>query len=110
MSRVLAQLGGHQAEGRLLLLDEPVSHLDVRYQHALLAAARGLCARGNTVIAVLHDPNLALRYGDRLLFLKKGCVVADLAHPAEISADLIGSVFDVPARVLYDDGHPVIVF
>lgn len=100
MARVLAQLGGTEAEGKLLLLDEPVSHLDVRFQHRLLQAAKDLADRGNTVIAVLHDINLALRYANRLLFLKEGAIAADLPEPARLTPGILQQVFDIRAELL----------
>jgi iron complex transport system ATP-binding protein len=111
MSRVLAQLGGRESTGNLLLLDEPVSHLDMRYQHLLLQTAKDLSNRGNTVIAVLHDINLALRFADRMLFIKEGRAVLDLHEPESVTADNISAVFDVSARILHDEaGRPVVVF
>jgi iron complex transport system ATP-binding protein len=111
MSRVLAQLGGTGSTGNLLLLDEPVSHLDMRYQHLLLQTAKDLCTQGNTVVAVLHDINLALRFADRLLFLKRGEVVYDLEDPSTITAAVIHDVFDINARILRDEQErPVVVF
>ncbi|RYZ20672.1 MAG: heme ABC transporter ATP-binding protein [Chitinophagaceae bacterium] len=103
MSRVLAQLGGRSATGKLLLLDEPVSHLDLRYQHGLLQTARDLCTRGNTVIAVLHDLNLALRFADNLLFIKSGSVRYNLPKADVNDPEIIRDVFDIPVRLLRDD-------
>lgn len=111
MSRVLAQLGGPSASGKLLLLDEPVSHLDVRYQHLLLQTAHELATRGNTVVAVLHDINLALRYADRMIFLKEGAVRHELPDTKRLTETLIADVFDLPARLIRDDdGSMVVVF
>ena len=111
MARVLAQLEGTEASGKLLFLDEPVSHLDIRYQHRLLQAAKELADRGNTVVAVLHDINLALRYAERLLFLKEGAVRFDLSEPRQLDASMIADVFDVSVRVLPNEsGRPLVVF
>ncbi|TCZ73865.1 heme ABC transporter ATP-binding protein [Flaviaesturariibacter aridisoli] len=111
MARVLAQLGGIEATGKLLFLDEPVSHLDIRFQHRLLQAAKQLTDRGNTVVAVLHDVNLALRYADRLLFMKEAAVRYDLAHPGSLTHEILSGVFSVQARILRQEGHaPVVIF
>ncbi|GAB4091776.1 heme ABC transporter ATP-binding protein [Flaviaesturariibacter terrae] len=111
MARVLAQLGGTGASGKLLFLDEPVSHLDIRYQQRLLQTAKDLAEQGNTVVAVLHDLNLALRYADRLLFLKEGALCADLADPAHLTAAIVESVFDVPVRIdVTGNGKRMVVF
>jgi iron complex transport system ATP-binding protein len=101
MSRVLAQIGDTSAtEQKLLLLDEPVSNLDPRYQHQLLQAAKELCSRHVTVIAVLHDINLALKFGDRICFMKSGAMETILTNPNEISAEVLKKIFDVDATVI----------
>jgi iron complex transport system ATP-binding protein len=111
MSRVLAQLGGAGAEGKILFLDEPVSHLDMRYQHLLLQAAKDLTIRGNTVVAVLHDINLALRYADRLLFLQHGVLRYDLNELRSITSKIIDEIFDVKSQLIRtEDDRPVVVF
>ncbi|MCW8917407.1 MAG: ABC transporter ATP-binding protein [Gammaproteobacteria bacterium] len=54
---------------QLLLLDEPLNHLDLHHQQQLLHQQRRLAREGRTVVMVLHDPNQALRYCDRALLL-----------------------------------------
>ncbi len=73
MSRVMAQLeGADNKQPRILFLDEPVSHLDVKYQHLLMQKAKQWCIGVNGVLAVLHDINLALQFADTIYFMKNG--------------------------------------
>ena len=67
-ARVLVQLGCGEAEHGpgLLLLDEPTSSLDLRHQIDLAETARRCARNGTTVIAILHDLNLAVRFADRI--------------------------------------------
>lgn len=83
-------------EPDLLLLDEPTLHLDLAHQVALLGAIRRLRdQRGLTVLAVLHDLNLAAAFAPRVAILDDGRVVAD-GPPAEVlSPDLVRRVFGV---------------
>ncbi|GAA1481659.1 ABC transporter ATP-binding protein [Gordonia sinesedis] len=67
-------------EPRVLVLDEPTNHLDIRHQFAVLTAARD---RGVTVIAALHDLNLAAQYCDVLVAVVDGRVAAT-GSPADI--------------------------
>jgi iron complex transport system ATP-binding protein len=97
---------------RYLFLDEPVSSLDIRYQHQLLQIARSLLTENIVLIAVLHDLNLALQYGDRILFLKEGRIAAAGPSPGIVTPALIREIFDVPAQLVDNPfGRvPVIVY
>jgi iron complex transport system ATP-binding protein len=83
----------------LLLLDEPTSHLDIKYQIETLELIQVLNReRGVTVVAAIHDLNLAARYFPRLLLFQRG-VVAD-AGPAEVlEPGLLRRVYGVNVQV-----------
>lgn len=55
-----------------ILMDEPTTFLDVRHQLEVMALARRLAAEGRSVVMVLHDLCLALRFADRIALLHKG--------------------------------------
>src|SRR5690606_7041285 len=77
LARVLVQVWDAPEGQKLILLDEPVSALDIYYQHHLLALAQQLAKQQSfTIIAVIHDLNLALQYSDDVLLLKKGKQIA----------------------------------
>jgi iron complex transport system ATP-binding protein len=112
-ARALAQIWEPPVEGcRYLFLDEPVSSLDIYYQHQLLGLVRDLVKENMVLIAVLHDLNLALQYGDRMLFLKEGRLVAEGNVPGIIRPELIREVFQVEAHVMPNPfgRQPVIVY
>ena len=112
MSRVLSQIWKAKAGAeKLLFLDEPVSHLDVKYQHQLLKGAKNLCNEHTTVIAILHDINLSIAYADRIIFMKQGRIVYDTTELSQISTEVIHDVFDVSSTILHPDNHkPVVIF
>ncbi len=92
-------------EPRLLLLDEPTAHLDLHYQVALLELLRELNRSGLTIVASMHDLNLAAMYFPRLLVLRSGAVVAD-GRPADVlTPERLWEAFQ--ARVLVQR-HPVL--
>jgi iron complex transport system ATP-binding protein len=83
-------------EPDLLLLDEPTLHLDLAHQVALLAAIRRLRdQRGLTVLAVLHDLNLAAAFAPRVAVLDQGRVVVDGPPGEVLTPDLVRRVFGV---------------
>jgi iron complex transport system ATP-binding protein len=84
---------------RLLLLDEPTSHLDIKYQFEMLELVQHLNSEtGVTVIAAMHDLNLAARYFPRLLLFQRG-IVAD-GGPAEVlEPHLLQRVYGVHVQV-----------
>jgi iron complex transport system ATP-binding protein len=79
---ILAQ--GFAQEPRLLLLDEPTTHLDIGHQVEILDLIRRLNREGDlTVIMVLHDLNLSSEYCDRLILLKEGSIFKE-GTPQEV--------------------------
>ncbi len=90
---------------RLLLLDEPTVHLDITHQVEILELVKRLnVERGLTVIAAMHDLNLASLYFDRLILLKEGRVSADGTPAQVLTEDGIREVFLASVRV---EPHPV---
>ena len=61
---------------RVLLLDEPTSHLDVRYAHEVLGLLKRVATDGATVVVVLHDLNEAAAYADTVALLAGGALIA----------------------------------
>jgi iron complex transport system ATP-binding protein len=71
-------------EPEILLLDEPTVHLDINHQIEILELLKRLNRQENlTVLATMHDLNLAALYFDRLILLDQGQVVAN-GSPAEV--------------------------
>ena len=95
-------------EPELLLLDEPTANLDVAQQVAILELIRALNQRqGLTVLAAIHDLNLAALYFERLLVLDHGQLVAG-GPPAKIlTPALIHHVFGSPVQVVDHPSDPV---
>ena len=82
---------------RLLLMDEPTLHLDLGHQLALLELVAHLRrSRRITVVAVLHDPNLAVRFADRILLLQHGRVVPAGGGTSRLDLAAAARAFGVP--------------
>ncbi len=106
-ARVLAQVWTPTPLGtRTLLLDEPTANLDLAHQHRCLRAARHFAATGVSVIAVLHDPNLAFAYADSVTLLSDGRIVAKGLPRDVLTAPILASVYDIPVEIRNGDTHP----
>jgi len=86
---------------RVLLLDEPTTHLDPAHQRATLAfARRAALERGLLVVATLHDLSLASVFATRIVVLAAGSVVRDAPS---LDAATVRDVFGAGLRVLEID-------
>ena len=106
LARALAQ------EPELLLLDEPTAHLDLGYQQELLSLLLRLNRdEGLTVLAALHDVNLAAATCPRLALLHDGRVVADGPPDVVLTPRLLKLAYGYDARVIPhpQTGHPVVL-
>ncbi len=83
-----------------ILLDEPTTYLDLRYQVEILELLHTLTRHhGRTVVVVLHDLNFAVDYGDTLVFLRQGNVERVLHEGDRCTPELIKTVFDVEVHM-----------
>lgn len=87
IARALAQ------DTRVLLLDEPTSHLDLSHQSDILALMRDLASSGATIIGVFHDLNLAALYCDRLIMIQHGQKVAEGSPEEVLTPERIRQVY-----------------
>lgn len=101
LARALAQ------QTPCLILDEPTNHLDIKYQLQLMDLVRGL---GRTVIAAVHDLNIAAMYCDRLYAVKGGQIVGTGSPRELLTPDFIREVYEVSARVMDDPDGLHILF
>ena len=92
----------------VLILDEPTNHLDVQYQLQLMELVKGVSC---TVVAALHDLNLAAMYCQRLYLLDEGRVVAQGTPEQVLTPERISAVYGVRAEVVSaSDGHLRVLF
>ena len=101
IARALAQ------EPQVLLLDEATAHLDLKHQTAILDMARRLARAGLTVIAALHDLNLAALYADRLALLRAGRLLACDVPGRVLTPELLRKAYDVDVVVRSHPLYPI---
>lgn len=93
-------------EPEILLLDEPTQQLDITHQAKILNLIAELNNRQNlTVVAAMHDLNLAGRYFHRLVVLHRGTVLADGIPQAVLCHDVIANAYGGPVEIMNSSGR-----
>lgn len=94
IARALAQ------QPQILLLDEPTSSLDIKHQLEILCMLKSLAqSKERCVIVSMHDLNMASRFSDRMLMLKKGCIFAAGTPESVLTEANIEAAYGVKSRV-----------
>ncbi len=87
----------------ILLLDEPTTFLDINHQVEVLDLLTDLVAsQGRTVVAVLHDLNLACRYADHIVAMQGGRIVVEGAPGKVMTPEVVKAVFGIDSQVVVD--------
>ena len=91
------------ANPKVLLLDEPTNSLDYSHQLQVINLLSSLKReRGMTIVAVIHDLNLAARFADNVVIIKEGKII-DRGSPKEvITPNNLAAAFNILARVIED--------
>lgn len=103
LARVLATASPY------VLADEPVASLDPGHQLEVMKILRDLTDTGTSVIVVMHDLGLALRFCDRLILLNKGELIAQDTPDIILSDQNLASVFGITATRWVDNGKSFLV-
>ena len=91
-----------------LILDEPTNHLDIKHQLHFMSLAKDLKI---TVISAIHDLNIAAMYCDKIYALKEGQIIAAGSVNEVITEEVIKTLYDVEAKIIYDEEKkPHVIF
>ncbi|MFC3093421.1 ABC transporter ATP-binding protein [Alteromonas sediminis] len=101
LARVLLQAGSAIDEGQaIVLLDEPLAALDLRFQYVVMDLLKRLRDKGNCVVISSHHPEFATGYADNVLMLKKGQVIAQGRSENVVCADKLSQCYGVEPETL----------
>ncbi len=96
----------------ILILDEPISNIDIHHQIQLLDVLKTLNREKNiTIITILHDLNLAAQYSDEIILLSKGEIMAK-GNPQEVlTKEIINEVYNIKVDMVINPstGKPYII-
>ena len=94
----------------LLLLDEPSNHLDPRHQIQVLELCQSLISENRTIIAAMHDLNLAALFADQVIMLNQGQIVA-IGSPSQVFTETkLENVYNLKFEILtHSSGKPLVI-
>ncbi|MCG8306682.1 MAG: ABC transporter ATP-binding protein [Cytophagales bacterium] len=102
IARALAQ------EPDILLLDEPTSNLDMKHQIEILEILKSLAQNGVTIIIALHDINMAIRYANRIIMLKRGRVFTAGGREI-ITVENLENLYEVKVSIVKQGEHQFVI-
>ena len=102
LARALAQ------QARLLLMDEPLAHLDLSNKARILAVIRQLSETGVAIVFTTHEPDMVQGVAHRLLLMREGQVVASGPTQAVLTSEALTQTYGVPIRVIDVEGVPFV--
>lgn len=110
IARVLCQIWD-VSEDACLFLDEPTAALDLSHQVTLFNILGRLRNKGTTILVVLHDINLALRYAEQVILLSEGCLLASGEPLDVLNVNNIQQAFNVPIEMFSTNspGRPFVL-
>ncbi|HJH32632.1 MAG TPA: heme ABC transporter ATP-binding protein [Methanosarcinaceae archaeon] len=88
---------------KILLLDEPTSHLDITNQIEILNLVKKASTKGMVVIAVMHDLNLAAYYCNKICLLRDGCLISTGTPRQVLTPSNIEVAFNLPIEVMHNN-------
>lgn len=95
---------------KVLLLDEPTTYLDIRYQLQILKLIKKLNREyGITIVMVLHDINQSLYYSDEIVAMSRGKIIAQGLPEDIITPETVKAVYDVQLDIRKLDGKPFVI-
>lgn len=114
LARALTQISDHptndSASSRLLLLDEPTAHLDLRNKARLIQIMRRLRDSGVTLLMTNHEPDVVLAVADDVLLMEAGQPAQFGTLDDVFTAEALSRIYDIPIRLESVNGHKQVLW
>jgi len=104
IARALAQ------QSEILLMDEPTTFLDPKHETEVLELVRKLAAeKMKTILVTLHSLEMAVKYSDQMVFMKRGEVVAHGKSGEVFQGPLLERVYDMKMKIIDWEGRKIVL-
>jgi len=104
VARALAQ------QPKLLLLDEPTAHLDLKNKYRLIELLRKLVSQGVTILFTTHEPEIASILATDLVLIRDGHIIHTGTLDDTLTGDRLSDAYQMPVKVVKVDGHQVVIW
>ena len=94
-----------------MLLDEPTNHLDFNNQYLLLSSVKSLCrSKGISIVASMHDPNMAALFADDVIMIKNSSIMAQGSAGQVMTKENISNLYDTAIGHIKLNDHKKMFF
>lgn len=104
IARVMVQ------QPRLLLLDEPTSHLDMSNKARLIKQMRKLAEQGMTIVFTTHEPEFAVAIATELVLMQRGKILRSGKIREVLSSENLSTLYNMPVEVINMNGRQIVVW
>jgi ABC-type cobalamin/Fe3+-siderophores transport system ATPase subunit len=87
-------------DGKILIIDEPLTHLDVNHQFEIFDILKRLKEKNLSIIIVIHDLNLALRFSDKTILMNDGIMIKYAGSKEVITEEMLKEHFRIDSKIL----------
>ena len=95
---------------RLLLLDEPTAHLDLRNKSRLIRLLRSLQTQGTTILIASHEPEVVLALADDVLLIEPDGTTRFGSLEKVFTSETLSRIYQIPIRLVDVDGHQQVIW
>ncbi len=110
LARVIAQIYSEDMSNKILFLDEPSASLDPLHTHLIMRLAKKLQSRNCTIVAILHDPNLAYAYSSKIVGISDSKLAFALPPQEFMQGNIISNLYNCPCSILEQNQRKFVIF